>query len=79
MPFAYIIRSLKDQKYYIGSAIDLDKRLSEHNRGQTKSTRHRRPFTLIWFEEYSSLKDARREEKSSKLNRTKVATNLRNC
>ncbi|MBW2130399.1 MAG: GIY-YIG nuclease family protein [Deltaproteobacteria bacterium] len=38
-------------------------RLSEHNRGKTKSTRNRRPFNLIYQEECSSLEEAREREK----------------
>ena len=51
MHWVYILQSVKDQRYYIGCTNDLDRRIKEHNFGQTKSTRHRRPFVLVYKEE----------------------------
>lgn len=63
----YILRSLKDDKLYIGSTINLRKRLSEHNSGKVFSTKTRRPFELIYCELYKSEKDTRKREHSLKL------------
>ena len=43
MFYSYILRSLKDGKYYYGSAEDLDLRLAKHNKGDVRSTKGRRP------------------------------------
>jgi putative endonuclease len=54
----YILQSLKDNRYYIGSTNNLKRRFIEHNRGQTRSTANRKPFKLIYKEEYNNSKDA---------------------
>ena len=63
MAWVYILQSLKDKKYYIGSTGDLTRRLAEHNRGQNKSTKHRKPFKLIYQEEFEEISDAKNKEK----------------
>ena len=62
MFYVYILQSLKDNKYYIGSTNDIDRRLEEHNVGKVTSTRYRRPLKVIYKEECSSLSEARRRE-----------------
>jgi len=66
MPFVYILKSLKDDKFYTGSTIDLRKRINDHNAGRTPSTKYRRPLRLVYFEEYASLGEARVREKALK-------------
>jgi putative endonuclease len=67
MPYyVYILQSLKDNKYYIGSTSDAPARLHYHNAGLQRSTRHRIPFTLILFEEYPSKEEALKREKQIK-------------
>ena len=63
----YILKSLKDKKCYIGSTSDLKRRLKEHNSGLVKSTMHRMPFKLVYFEGYASEEEARHREKNLKL------------
>lgn len=60
--YAYILKSEKDNSYYIGSTNSLENRLKMHNGGRVKSTRYRRPLNLIYKEEYKSLKEAMRRE-----------------
>ena len=60
--FLYILKSLKDQEYYIGIAEDVEKRLKQHNAGKTFSTRSRRPFLLIYEEEHPTREAARKRE-----------------
>ncbi|AMM40019.1 endonuclease [Candidatus Desulfofervidus auxilii] len=61
--YVYVLKSLKDGKLYTGISRNPGKRLGEHNRGKTKSTKYRRPFVLIYTEECVSLKQARDKEK----------------
>ncbi len=59
----YILKSLKDNKRYIGFTQNLDKRLHEHNSGKTKSLINRRPLELIYTEVYETKHDAMNREK----------------
>jgi putative endonuclease len=47
---------------YIGSTLDFEKRLEEHNSGKVRSTKGRRPFRLIHKEECDTITQARRRE-----------------
>lgn len=66
MHYVYLLKSKKDNKLYIGLTNDLKRRFIEHNQGLTKSTKHRKPFLLIYYEAYNSLKDAQIREKRLK-------------
>jgi putative endonuclease len=59
----YVLKSLKDGNLYIGSTTDLDRRIVEHNSGKNRSTKNRRPFQLVYSEEFDSIKDARARER----------------
>jgi putative endonuclease len=61
--YTYILESLKDNKRYIGYSNNLPKRLEEHQKGQTFSTKSRLPFKLIYFEGCTVEADAKRREK----------------
>ncbi len=51
MFYAYVAQSISDPGYlYKGHCEHLDKRLKEHNSGQTKSNKHKAPFKIIYFE-----------------------------
>ncbi|NIR50397.1 GIY-YIG nuclease family protein, partial [candidate division KSB1 bacterium] len=58
MHYVYVLMSLKDGQFYTGYTSDLRKRLVEHNDGESKSTMHRRPLTLIYFEGCLNKRDA---------------------
>lgn len=64
--FVYIIKSLKDDKYYIGSTINWKKRLKEHNRGYVGSTKNRKPFVVEYILEYENISEASVAEKKFK-------------
>ena len=67
MPYyVYILQSLKDHKYYIGSTSDIDKRLQFHNAGLQRSTRNRIPFKLVYQEELPDKTAALKREKQIK-------------
>jgi len=61
--YVYVILSKKNKRFYIGSTNNLTRRIAEHNKGQTKSTRYTRPFELIYYEEYNTRADAIYQEK----------------
>ncbi len=54
MSAVYIIKSLKNGKYYIGHSSNVQKRLSEHNSGETYSTRNFTPWILVFNKEFLS-------------------------
>ena len=62
MHYVYLLKSQKDQKYYIGQTSDPERRLGEHNDGKVFSTKGRRPFDLIGTETYQSQSEARWRE-----------------
>ena len=66
MAFLYILQSDSTGQYYIGSTTDLKRRLHEHLRGQTPSTRGRGPWRLVYQEEFPTLSAARKRERQIK-------------
>ena len=60
--YVYVLESLKDYKRYIGYTNNLKKRLEEHKKGLSFSTKFRLPFKLIYFEGCLNMQDAKRCE-----------------
>jgi len=60
----YALRSLVDNRIYVGFTSDLERRLKEHNSGKTQSTKGCRPWKLFFTEEIAgTTADARKKEK----------------
>ncbi|MDO8488547.1 MAG: GIY-YIG nuclease family protein [Candidatus Omnitrophota bacterium] len=66
MYYVYVFRSLKDGKHYIGYTNNLERRLQDHNRGKSRSVRHRAPFELIYHEKCLTRLEAIRKERQIK-------------
>ena len=63
MHIVYVLKSLKDNKLYVGSTRrDINDRLRDHNAGRVRSTKARRPFELLYKEKFDNYKDARLRE-----------------
>jgi len=60
--YVYVLRSLKNNDYYIGYASDVTKRLEQHNKGLVKSTKYKSPFVIIYKEAFKSGTEARKRE-----------------
>lgn len=60
--FVYILKSKKSGQYYIGSTLNISKRLKEHNSGQTASTRNKGPWELVFEQKYPSIAEAQEIE-----------------
>jgi putative endonuclease len=58
----YILKSQKNNRYYIGSTNNLSRRLNQHKLGQVMSTRLLRPLEFVAFIKCLDLADARRAE-----------------
>jgi len=67
--YVYVLESIKDKKRYIGFAADLRKRLEEHKKGLSFSTKPRLPMKLIYFEACINKEDAQRREEYFKTTR----------
>ena len=63
MVFVYVLKSEIDDRLYVGLTQNVEKRLKEHNRGKTRSTKGYRPWQLIYVEEYPDRPTARKREK----------------
>jgi len=60
--YVYILESIKDGRYYIGSTLDVEKRLKFHNAGKQRSKKYRIPIRIVCTEELPDKKtDLRRE------------------
>jgi putative endonuclease len=72
--FVYIIQSLKDGTFYVGSTQDLNERIERHNQGRSKFTKGKRPLELVHREEYAdrSLAAKREREIKSKKDRASI-------
>lgn len=64
--YVYLLRSIKDGKFYVGWTTDLKRRLDEHDAGLTPSTKYRRPFELVGYETYGSPDLAKKRERTLK-------------
>ena len=77
--FVYILKSLKNDRYYIGVSNNLERRLSDHNKGFSKATKPNRPYVLVYNEEYINRKEAYgRESALKKLKSRKALEKLMN-
>lgn len=73
MAWVYILRCA-DGTYYVGSTVDLERRLSQHSSGEGAAfTRRRRPVELVWSAEFVSIRDAFAFEKQVQVWRRRSA------
>ncbi|WP_397546319.1 GIY-YIG nuclease family protein [Rhodothermus marinus] len=67
MPFfTYVLQSKTTGRLYIGHTQNLQRRLHEHNAGQTRSTRNRGPWQLIFARSFNTRAEAVRFERQLK-------------
>lgn len=78
MNWVYILTSQKDNKRYIGSTNDFKRRFKQHQLGQVKSTKNRRPLKLLTLAKCGSLKEARVLEKKYKGSSGKIERDFKN-
>jgi putative endonuclease len=60
--YTYVLESVADGGRYIGQTANLRKRIEEHNKGKTISTKLRKPLKLVYFEGCLHSEDAKRRE-----------------
>lgn len=67
----YILKNEQTGRYYIGSTNNLERRLKQHLRGYTRTTRVLGTNTLVYKEEFESIIEARFREKKLKSYKSK--------
>ena len=60
--YSYIIRSLVNGMFYIGSTGNLEDRLQRHNQGRSKFTKPYRPFELVYSKSFQTKSEAVQHE-----------------
>jgi len=69
--YLYIIQSDKDGSFYIGTTQNLDARILRHNQGRSKYTRTKRPWNLVYVEDYPDRSSAMKREYAIKRRKSK--------
>ncbi len=49
MYYVYILQSQKDNSRYIGVTADLQRRIQEHNSGDSKYSSTKMPYSISWY------------------------------
>ncbi len=62
MYWVYILVSEKDKRTYVGYTGNLNNRLKEHNSGRVIATKNRRPFRVLFAEQFENMSDAKLRE-----------------
>lgn len=71
-PVVYILQSLKNNRYYIGSTNNFERRYAEHSNGLVKATKNILPLKLVFKQEFADIKIARKIEYRLKKKKSKV-------
>ncbi len=64
--FVYIIRSTSFGKLYIGQTQDLEKRISDHNKGRSNYTKPYKPWNLLAYKVFDTRSEAMAVERKLK-------------
>jgi putative endonuclease len=70
--YLYILESLKDRTYYVGSTNNLKDRVERHNQGRVNSTKPRRPWKLVYTEEHPDRSSAAQRESAIKAHKRRA-------
>jgi putative endonuclease len=68
MFYVYLLKSLRNGRFYIGQTQNVEARLARHNNGRNSATEPSRPWMLVKVEEYLTRKEARWREHTLKSN-----------
>ena len=64
--YVYLLRSQRDDTFYVGWTTDVRRRLVEHDALGTSYTRQKGPWRLIGFETHPSIDSAKARERGLK-------------
>lgn len=71
--YVYVLKSDKNNSFYVGFTHNLNKRMTEHNAGLSFSTKPYLPWSLVYYEAHRNEVDARRREGYLKTTQGKMA------
>lgn len=63
MVYVYVLYSNDFERYYVGMSDNVEKRLKEHNKGLSKSTKPYVPWRLVHSKQFETRMEARTREK----------------
>jgi predicted GIY-YIG superfamily endonuclease len=63
MYYVYILKSKEYESIYTGITEDLERRIKEHNSGEVKFTKFKKPYKLVWYCAFLERKKAYRFER----------------
>ena len=66
--FVYLLRSKSTGAFYVGWSTDLNRRVTDHNSGNSSYTKSRGPWELVGYEEFDNQEKAKKREKTLKHN-----------
>jgi len=64
--YVYVLQSLKDFSYYKGYTENIVVRLERHNNGESRYTRTKMPWKLVYLQELPTKRDALIRERQLK-------------
>lgn len=67
MFYTYILKSIKDNKLYVGFSENLKQRIREHQKGLVEATKNRGHLKLIYYEACLGKESALKREKYFKI------------
>lgn len=76
MHYVYVLKSVVDDRIYIGQTSDLRRRLKEHQQGRDYTTRKYGGVRLVFYEAFCSKIDSIRREKYFKTSKGKASLRL---
>ncbi|QOI96484.1 MAG: GIY-YIG nuclease family protein [Flammeovirgaceae bacterium] len=62
MFYTYILISAKDGTHYYGHSNDPNKRIQRHNQGKVRYTKTKRPWKLVYQEQFETKSEAYKRE-----------------
>ncbi|HLD35706.1 MAG TPA: GIY-YIG nuclease family protein [Planctomycetota bacterium] len=69
--YVYILKSIKDNSFYIGQTRNLEERLQRHNSGRSRFTSGKRPWKIVYSEECATREFAQKRENEIKAEKSK--------
>jgi putative endonuclease len=64
--YVYVLRSEKDDSFYIGHTADLEERIKRHNDGKSSYTKAKGPWKLIYQDLFPTRSEAMKRERKIK-------------
>lgn len=63
MFYTYVLRSIKEHKFYTGQTDDLERRLQEHNSSKGQYSKRFQPWKIVYSEQFDTKEEAIKRER----------------